>query len=387
MDPFTLLIKPSGSECNNDCAYCFYKGRSPEFGRGKQRMSLEVLERLIQDYMQTGFPVVGFAWQGGEPTLMGIQFFQKVVELQKKYGIPGQQVSNTFQTNGLVLGKSWCRFFHDKKFLLGISIDGPREFHDRYRLDHRGAGTHARVLRGIENCKKQGVQFSALLLLNNRNVEHPDELFDFVVNNDLTYLQFIPCLETNPDTGQPADYSITPGQYGDFLCRLFDLWRNHGTEKMNIREFDSITTYHVLGKHTICTYSKNCAGFIVIEHNGDAFCCEFFVEPRWRLGNILERPLVELAASSRKQTFSREKQDLPETCHLCQYLHLCWGGCRKNRIHLENNSTCRENYFCESYRQFFEHSLPGFREIARAIKEGRLGRHTRSIEDVRYQIQ
>src|SRR4030042_2544914 len=223
MRPFTLLIKPSGSDCNINCAYCFYKGRDASVGTGRQRMSAEVLEKLVGDYMRLGFPVSGFAWQGGEPTLMGVGLFRRAVELQKKDGSPGQQVSNTLQTNGVLLDDEWCRFFRENKFLLGISIDGPKEFHDRYRIDHSGKGTFDRVIRGIETCRKHEVQFSALVLLNNNNVEQPDALFEFCIGNDLTYLQFIPCVETDSVTGRVADFSITPKQYGDFLCKLFDL--------------------------------------------------------------------------------------------------------------------------------------------------------------------
>ena len=223
-DPFTLLIKPSGSDCNIDCRYCFYKERpaiSPatcgqglppvhpvrqknevSHGvkvrglNGRQQMSNEVLEKLVKDYMQLGFPVAGFAWQGGEPTLMGVDFFGRAVQLQKKYGRAGQQVSNTLQTNGVLLDDNWCRFFHDNKFLLGISIDGPQQFHDCYRVDRSGSGTFNRVMRGIEKCKKHEVEFNALVLLSNRNVGHPDTLFDFFIENGMTYLQFIPCGES-----------------------------------------------------------------------------------------------------------------------------------------------------------------------------------------------
>ena len=386
MEPFTLLIKPSGSDCNIDCKYCFYKARSPEFGQGRQRMSMQVLETLVKDYMQLGFPVVGFAWQGGEPTLMGVDFFKSAVQLQKEYGREGQQVSNTLQTNGLLLDERWCRFFHDNNFLLGISIDGPREFHDYYRVDHSGCGTFDRVIRAIENCRNHQVEFNALILLNNRNVEHTDELFDFLIGNDITYLQFIPCIETDPATGKPADFSITPNQYGDFLCRLFDRWYDYGTEKLNIREFDSLVTYLVMGSHTICTYSKQCAGFVVIEHTGDAFCCEFFVEPKWRLGNILETPLEKLASSANKRAFAREKQNLPGKCLVCRYLDICRGGCMKDRVRWNDNLN-RESYFCEGYKQFFDYTMPRFMQIAAAIKNGSADRHTRPADRVRLHIR
>jgi len=384
---FTLLIKPSGSDCNIDCRYCFYKGRQAEFGHGRQRMSDEVLEKLVRDYMQLGFEVSGFAWQGGEPTLMGVDFFRRAVELQKKYGTVGRQVSNTLQTNGVLLDDEWCRFFHDNKFLLGISIDGPKEFHDRYRIDHSGKGTYDRVIKGIKTCQKHKVQFSALVLLNNYNVEQPDALFDFCVENGLTYLQFIPCLETDPATSAPADFSITPGQYGDFLCRLFDLWYDYGPEKLNIREFDSLISYYVMGKHTICTYSKQCAGFVVIEHTGEAFCCEFFVEPQWRLGNVLETPLKKLATDSKKRTFARNKQKLHDKCLVCRHLDICRGGCMKDRMRGNDQGSERESYFCESYRQFFDYALPRFMQIAAGIKNGSLGRHTRSADKIRLHIE
>jgi uncharacterized protein len=398
MQPFTLLIKPSGSDCNIDCAYCFYKDRASEFGKGRQRMSDEVLEKLVKDYMQLGFGVVGFAWQGGEPTLMGVDFFRRAVELQKKYGSNGQEVSNTLQTNGVLLDDNWCRFLHENKFLLGISIDGPKEFHDKYRVDHSGSGTFDKVMRGIKNCQEHKVEFSALVLLNDKNVEHPEALFDFLIENELTYLQFIPCVETEPGTGNIADFSIMPKQYGDFLCRLFDLWYEYGPEKLNIREFDSLVTYFVLGKHTICAYSKQCAGFVVIEHSGDAFCCEFFVGPEWRLGNILETPLEKLAAGSKKRAFAREKQNLCNRCLLCSHLDICRGGCMKNRAMLdagysildENQGSRiegRENYFCESYKQFFDYTIPRFMQIAAAIEDGSAARHTRSADRIRLRIQ
>jgi uncharacterized protein len=334
-----------------------------------------------------GFPVSGFAWQGGEPTLMGVDFFRRAVELQKKYGSVGQQVSNTLQTNGVLLDDNWCRLFRDNKFLLGISIDGPKEFHDRYRIDHSGKGTFDRVIRGIRICQKYEVQFSALVLLNNNNVEQPDTLFDFCTGNDLTYLQFIPCIETDPAAGRPAEFSITPKQYGNFLCRLFDLWYGYGPEKLNIREFDSLVTYYVMGKHTICTYSKQCAGFVVIEHSGDAFCCEFFVEPQWRLGSILETPLEKLAGDSKKQAFARNKQKLCDKCLVCRHLDICRGGCMKDRARWNDEDEERESYFCESYRQFFDYTLPRFKQIAAGIKNGSVGRHTRSADKIRLQIE
>ncbi len=405
MQPFTLLIKPSGSDCNIDCRYCFYKGRDPEVGQGRQRMNDAVLEKMIGDYMQLGLPVAGFAWQGGEPTLMGVDFFRRAIELQKRCGTPGQQVSNTMQTNATLLDEPWCRFFHENKFLLGISIDGPKEFHDVYRVDHAGRGTFERVLRGIQNCKEHEVEFSTLVLLNDLNVKHPDRLFEFLVQNDLTYVQFIPCMEMDPATGQPAAFSIPAKQYGAFLCRLFDLWCEYGPEKMNIREFDSLVTYYVLGRHTICTYSRQCAGFVVVEYSGEAFCCEFFVGPECRLGNILDTPLAELATSRVKKTFARAKERLCSECLVCPHLAVCRGGCMKDRIRLAARGGLKpapglpngaersgaggvgRSCFCDSYRQFFDYAIPRFMQMAAAVEKGVLARHTRSARKIRLSIE
>ena len=370
MQPFTLLIKPSGSDCNVDCKYCFYKNRAPDVGQGRQRMSDEVLEKLVKDYMELRFPTSGFAWQGGEPTLMGLDFYKKAVELQKKYGSSGQEVGNSLQTNAILLNETWCRFLSESKVLVGISIDGPKELHDYYRVDHSGAGTFDRVMRAIENCRRYKVEFNTLTLLNNINVEHPDELFDFFIENGVKYLQFIPCVETDPATGKVEEFSITPEQYGEFLCKIFDRWYEHGPQNLSIRDFDSILSYCVMGRHTICTFDKQCSQYIVIEHTGDAFCCDFFVEPRWRLGNIFEMSIEKLAASSKKKAFARAKQNLCNKCLVCRHLALCRGGCMKDRAPFDKEGFGRESYFCESYKRFFDYAMPRFMQIAAQINAG-----------------
>jgi uncharacterized protein len=364
MRPFTLLIKPSGSDCNLDCTYCFYKNRSPEVGQGKQRMSDEVLEKLIQDYMKLNFPVHGFAWQGGEPMLMGIDFYRKVIELQKKYGRPGSQVSNALQTNAVLIDDEWCRFLHDDKFLLGISIDGPKEFHDYYRLNHAGSGTFDKVVAAIQKCKEYQVEWNTLTLLNAKNIEHPEEIFDFLVGLGARFLQFIPCAEWDTAADRIADFSITPEQYGDFLCRLFDKWLEYGPTNLSIRDFDSILSYYIRGEHSICTFQRQCSQYVVVEHTGDVFCCDFFVEPQWRLGNIFQTPIEKLATDATKLTFARAKGQLSDKCLLCRHLSVCRGGCLKDRSVLDKGNFSSESYFCESYKRFFDYALPKFMQIA-----------------------
>ena len=362
MQPFTLLIKPAGSDCNLDCTYCFYKNRAPEIGSGKQRMTDIVLEKLIKDYMQLGLPEAGFAWQGGEPTLMGLDFYEKAVELQKKYACPNQKINNSLQTNAILLDEKWCRFLHENNFLVGISIDGPQQFHDDYRTDNAGAGSFDKVMKALKICKDYKVEFNVLVLLNDKNVECPDELFDFFIENKIKYLQFVPCIEKVCDTNRIADFSITPQQYGRFLCRIFDRWRELGMETLSIRTFDSILSHCLTDRHTICVFDKRCAGYIVVEYTGDVFPCDFFVEPKWRLGNIMDTPINELAAGAKKLEFNRAKQNLSNNCLVCRYLDVCRGGCQKDRID-------SKPYFCQSYKDFFDYASPKFMQIAADINQ------------------
>jgi uncharacterized protein len=373
--PFTLLIKPSGSDCNVDCTYCFYKCRAPQIGTGRQRMSDEVLERLVKDYMGLRFQLSGFAWQGGEPTLMGLDFYKRAVELQTKYGVTGQEVGNSLQTNAILLNDAeWCRFLHESKFLVGISIDGPKELHDHYRLDLGGHGTWDRVMRAIERCKEHKVEFNTLTLINHLTADHADEVFDFLLDLGVRYLQFIPCVEVDPQAGGIADFSVSSKQYGDFLCRVFDRWTTFGPQKLSIRDFDSILSYCINGHHTLCTFDRQCSQYVVIEHTGDVFPCDFFVEPDWRLGNILETPIEQLAACERKKAFARKKQRIANKCLACRHLAVCRGGCMKDRMPLSECDDSRESYFCESYRQFFDYAMPRFMQIAAQIRIGALVR-------------
>jgi uncharacterized protein len=351
-------------------------------------MSDVVLERMVKDYMKLGFAHAGYAWQGGEPMLMGLDFYRKAVEFQKQYGVSGQTASNALQTNAVLIDEKWGRFLQDNKFLVGISIDGPKKFHDYYRVDHAGGGTYEKVVRAIGLCKEYEVEFNILVLLNNINADHPDELFDFLVKLGTRYLQFIPCVETDPATGKIADFSVTPRQYGDFQCRIFDRWRDYGPTRLSIRDFDSIMSYCLRGRHTICTFSRQCSQYIVVEHSGDCFPCDFFVEPKWRLGSIFETPIEKLAAGDKKRAFARAKLDLCNKCMVCRHLALCRGGCMKDKTtglcHPERSEGSgprsekagfdRETYFCESYKRFFDYAMPKFMQIAAKFNADSIGK-------------
>lgn len=363
MRPFTLLIKPSGPDCNLACQYCFYSGKTRLFGQGVHRMNDEVLQKLISDYLGLKFPTSGFAFQGGEPTLMGLDFYKKVVQLQQKYGSAGQIVSNAIQTNGILLDDQWCEFLREYNFLIGISLDGPKKYHDYYRVDKAGCGTFDRVMAAIENCRRHKVEFNILVLLNNKNVIAIDELFDFFTSQNIKYLQFIPCVEKEPDTGKITDYSITPEQYGCFLCGIFDRWHDYGPEKLSIRIIDSVWNYLVQNRHTNCTFNRKCDDYIVIEHNGDAFCCDFFVEDQYKLGNILDQPIEEIFQSKTKQQFARQKNNIHNKCFVCRHSDICRGGCLKDRIVI-NDDFANPSYFCQAYKQFFDHAIPRLSQLA-----------------------
>jgi uncharacterized protein len=332
-------------------------------------MSSAILEHLVKSYMGLRFPVSGFAWQGGEPTLMGLDFYRQLVEFQTRYGLPGQVVSNSLQTNGILLDEHWCKFLAEYQFLVGISLDGPKELHDYYRLDHADNGTWDRVMAGISNCRKYGVEFNILVLLNDKNVKHPDLLFDFFTSQNIQFLQFIQCVEKDPHTGKPAEYSITAEEYGDFLCRIFDRWLDFGPTKISIRIFDSLLSY-ILGRGpTECTFGHYCSDYIVIEHHGDAFCCDFYVEQSACMGNIMDTPIEQLAAGSIKREFAYAKAKLDTACLMCRYLDICRGGCPKDRRTMTGKVNA-PSYFCTGYKKFFAHAMPKLHELANKLQRG-----------------
>ncbi len=365
MQPFSLLIKPTGPDCNIACKYCYYCRKKELFGSQRHRMTEEVMLKLVSSYLSVDMPVHSFAWQGGEPTLMGLDFYKELVEAQSNFGV-GKTVSNALQTNGTQLDDSWCEFLAKYKWLVGISLDGPKEYHDYYRVDHNNNGTYDRVISGIEACRRHNVEYNILVLLNDRNAQIPDRLFDFFTDYiGIDYLQFVPCIETGAD-GKLADYSVTVDRYGDFMCRIFDRWLEYGPQKLSIRLFDSILSYLVNGRHTNCTFGRSCNDYMVVEHNGDAYCCDFFVEPQWRMGSIMDTPMPELMNTQTKRTFARSKNKLDSRCLVCRYSQMCKGGCLKDRIAV-NGTFKKPSYLCEAYKKIFDYTLPKLKELVAEI--------------------
>ncbi len=362
---FQLLIKPASADCNAACKYCFY-GRVAEEGmypdQNQHRMPHNVLEKMTADLMSHRFPSTIFCWQGGEPTLMGLDFFKYAVQLQQRYGLPGQQVGNAFQTNGVLIDEEWARFFAQYQFLVGLSIDGPEDVHNMYRINRAGRGIWKDVMRAAELCRKHNVSFNILSVVSKANENRARDVYQWMVEQNFEFLQFIPCIETHPETGQIAPFSTSPEGYGRFLCELFDIWwETKGYQTVSIRTFDAILNYHVLGRAGMCIFGPSCDVYLVVEHNGDVYPCDFFVRPDLKLGNLLDHPLETFFANPVHRQFACSKVNRvhPE-CHDCKWWSICHAGCQKDRIDADGFDK-RRTYFCESYKQFFEHTESRFK--------------------------
>jgi uncharacterized protein len=362
----SVLIKPAGPDCNMACTYCFYLDKSHLFSETKvHRMSEDILEETVKQVLTQGETEVSFGWQGGEPTLMGLPFFRKAVELQQHYG-RGQSVGNGLQTNGLLIDREWAEFLGEYKFLVGLSLDGPQHIHDRYRLLRSGKGSWTQVVEKAKLLLDNGVATNALSVINDYSVDFPDEIYSFHKSLGLHYMQFIPCLEPDPhDSARTAPFSAPPDRYGDFLCRVFDLWLDDfdGTvATTSIRFFDSLFHIYVDLPAPECTLLKQCGVYVVIEHNGDVYACDFFVEPEWKLGNIQTGKLADMLNSAKQNRFGQLKAILPKECKKCPWLRTCRGGCTKDRRH--NPADEQLNYYCRSYKKFFEHADKRFEHLA-----------------------
>jgi len=362
----SVLVKPAGPDCNLSCIYCFYLQKARLFPEVKRhRMSEEILGEMVRQVMQQGSSQLSFAWQGGEPTLMGVSFFEKAVEFQKKYGV-NQIVGNGLQTNGILLNKDWAQFLRKNKFLVGLSLDGPQHIHDHYRVFRNGKGSWTRVVDRAKMLLDAGVEVNALTVVSDYSAQFPEEIYEFHKSLGLSFMQFVPCVETDPkNPEQAAPFSVSPEQYGKFLRKLFDLWWNDfkdGKPTTSIRYFDSVFYTYVGFVPPDCILLKECGVYVVIEHNGDVYSCDFFVEPTWKLGNIMKDRLVELLNSERQFEFGQVKSHLPTECETCPWLHHCWGGCPKDRIRDPRDKG--SNHFCQSYKMFFEHTDERLKELA-----------------------
>ena len=359
MKPFQLLIKPVSFDCNLRCKYCFYLRVKNEYPEIKHpRMSDEILKNLIAQFVNYRFKESIFGWQGGEPTLAGLDFFKKVVKLQQYYGSPGQIIGNALQTNGTLLNEKWVKFLAKYKFLVGLSLDGPKDIHDHYRKTVGGKSVWQKVMDSSELLKRNGVEFNILCVISRANVNRIKEVFEFFIQNEFHYLQFIPALEIDQN-GKRASFSISNKQYGKFLCELFDLWKKN-PNSASIRLFNGIIAFQQGSPKGYCTFEKDCADYLLIEWNGDVYPCDFFVQQKYKIGNLLKESLRSLM-KKRDISFKVFKRDLSKDCVNCEWLELCFGGCVKDKI-FPDNLHPDKSYFCEGYKKFFQYTNKWFLE-------------------------
>jgi len=383
MKPFHIMAKPIGPICNLDCTYCYYLEKENLYAGGGRdfRMADDVLETYIRQYIQSQ-PVqqVSFAWQGGEPTLLGVDYFRKLVQIQKKYA-NGKQIANAFQTNGVLLNDAWAEFFLENQFLIGISIDGPRELHDAYRVDKGGQPTFDRVMRGIETLQRNKVDFNTLTTVHRANADSPLEVYRFLRDNGSGYMQFIPIVERiahqvtdeglrliSPDfagAAKVAPWSVEPRQFGRFLCAIFDEWVRRDVGRTFVQLFDvSLETWSGM-EASLCIFRKQCGAALAIEHSGDLYSCDHFVYPENRLGNIMESAMAALAGSEQQQKFGEAKEStLPRYCRECDVRFACNGECPKHRFLTTPDGEPGLNYLCAGYKMFFHHVDPAMRFMA-----------------------
>lgn len=396
---FHVMAKPVGSTCNLDCTYCYYLSKEHlPGGPGTGRMSDETLERFIQQYIEanTGGEVV-FSWQGGEPTLLGLEFFQKVVAFEKKHARAGQRVENDLQTNGTLLDDSWCEFLKANRFLVGLSIDGPREIHDHYRVTKGGRPTFDKVFAAAKLLQRHGIAFNTLTCVHRFNARRPLDVYRFLRQElNSTYIQFIPIVEHStfkhlapqkwdtaslPRDGDPqarpghpqsvvTDWSVDPDDWGYFLCRVFDKWVGQDIGKVMVNHFETLVAQHLGLPSQMCVYSQTCGQGLAIENDGGVYSCDHYVYPDYRLGDIKTSRLGRMVGSPEQSRFGLAKSaSLPRYCRECPFLSDCWGECPKNRFIRTPDGELGLNYLCRGFRKFFGHALPEVERIATQLRK------------------
>ncbi|AMO58348.1 hypothetical protein GZ77_21740 [Endozoicomonas montiporae] len=390
--PFHLMAKPTSYQCNLDCDYCFYLEKEVFFNKraenkGKEKithMSDEVLRNYIKQYIASqDTPMVDFTWQGGEPTTAGLDFFKRAIEYQKKFA-GDKQITNSLQTNGVLLNDEWCAFLKEHNFLVGLSIDGPEELHDHYRVSQGGKPTFKRVVKAIECMKKHGVEFNTLTVVNNVNVKHPLKVYNFLKEIGSTFTQFIPVIEQmevgveNPMLIFPKSqsekklmpFSVDPEEFGDFMIAVFNEWIRKDVGKIYVQMFDNALATWIGQPANLCIFREECGSALVVERNGDIYSCDHYVYPEYKLGNISDKNVHKVATQKAQQKFGKDKSNVGEICEKCEYRFACNGGCPKHRIH-PNSDGSSQNHLCPGYKKIFRHMDPYMKYMANELQNRR----------------
>lgn len=394
---FHLLAKPTGATCNLDCKYCFFLSKDSLYPNERTRMSDDVLQTYIRQRLECfDQPEINIAWQGGEPTLMGLDFFKRSIDYVAKHRKPGQNVLHTIQTNGLLLDDKWCAFFKEHNFLVGLSVDGPREMHDAYRVDKRGGGSFHLVMRAWEALRRHQVDANVLCTVHAANADHPLEVYRFFRDEmQATFMQFIPIVERatpellpianqgwgeRPGGTRPlylqrgrsvTERSVGAEQFGRFLIAIFDEWVSRDVGKVFVQTFD-VALGSWVGQHNLCIFSPTCGNALALERNGDVYSCDHYVEPDHLLGNIKQTHMMKLVVSDQQRKFGQDKSDtLPKYCRDCEVLFACHGECPRNRFISTPDGEPGLNYLCAGYKQFFKHIDAPMKAMAELLRNGR----------------
>ncbi|MCX4335110.1 MAG: anaerobic sulfatase-maturation protein [Bacteroidales bacterium] len=389
---FNIMIKPAGSLCNLDCHYCYYLDKAEIYGGYESRMSLDMLETCIREYIAANdVPEVTFNWHGGEPLVMGLDFYRKAVELERKYA-GDKIIHNTLQTNGTLLNYDIASFFRDNDFLVGVSIDGPRDIHDKYRKDKGGAPTFDKVLRGIETLYRTGTQFNTMTTVNKASEGRGMEVYNFLKSVGSRYMQFMPVLEhikypvgsngkprkgarpyiVEPSTegAEIAMWSVSSMAFGKFMCDIFDYWVRNDVGQYFVNQFDAALACWCGAQPGTCVYAETCGGNSIIEHNGDVYCCDHFVYPEYKLGNIAGTDLREMMNSPVQTKFGISKRNgLPKKCIRCRYAFACHGECPKHRFNRMESGETGLNALCDGYYKFYSHVEPYMEKMKEFLVE------------------
>lgn len=363
-----VMWKTVSESCNLACDYCYYSRCQGRPGR-VDRIPDDVLEKFIKEYMEMKRGAVSFAWQGGEPLLAGLDFFKKVVSLQAKHAPPNTIISNSIQTNGTMIKKEWAEFFKKYNFLVGVSIDGPKDINDKRRVTRTGKGSFDAIKKGIQYLKDAGVDYNILTVVHEDNVYRARDLMEFYKEEGYTHVQFIPCMDFQAQNiTEPGKYVITPKQFGDFLCEVFDIWYNDGNPQISVRFFDNMLSVYLNQEAEACTHRETCPKMIVFEQNGDAYPCDFLIHEDYYLGNIDKDSLESIVNHEKMDLFLQKKPALPEQCKSCEFLSLCHGGCPRAR----GNDGVDVEYFCESYQQVYRYAHRRMLTLSEKVKKNQL---------------
>jgi len=365
---FQIFVKPIGSICNLACQYCYYLKKEHLYPETKQFcMTEDILEQYIIQHIEIcPDPIIRFSWHGGEPTILGLDYFRKIVEIQIKHQPSNQKIVNGIQTNGTLINEDWCQFFSAENFYVGLSLDGPQEMHDHFRHNKSEKPTFAKTLHGFELLQRNGVQCEILCVVNSNNAQYPKQVYRFFKGIGAQYITFLPLVEPQLKIHESVSTrTVTANAWGNFLCTIFDEWMNQDIGQIKVQIFEEAARIAFNQEHSLCIFQKTCGNIPVLEHNGDFYSCDHYVDRKHKLGNIKETPLIKLLDCPEQKSFGQAKLDkLPQYCQFCEVREMCNGECPKNRFIQSPDGEPGLNYLCSGYKRFFNHCQPFISEIA-----------------------